>query len=114
MDSDERQITDYLKSWPGHFVSAREVARRAGGKRRFRDEPQWAYPVLTRLMENNLVETDGLGHYRLKLESLTKVSRKRRKWISPHLRRILERSGRDFGDVLDIPDDGSASSAARE
>ncbi len=63
-------------------------------------------------MENNIVETDGLGHYRLK--ETTKLVRKRRKWISPHLRRILERSGRDFGDVLDIPDDGSASSAARE
>jgi hypothetical protein len=57
-------------------------------------------------MENNIVETDGLGHYRLK-EMDTKLARKRRKWISPHLRRILERSGRDFGELLDIPDEGS-------
>lgn len=103
MDSDERQVVDYLKSWPGQFVSAREVARRAGGKRRFRDEPQWAYPVLTRLVEQDLVETDGLGHYRLRRQNVE--AKKRRRWLSPQMRRILERSGRDFGEVLDIPDD---------
>jgi hypothetical protein len=107
MDSDERQILDYLKSWPRQFVSAREVARRAGGKRRFRDEPQWAYPVLTRLLEQKQVETDGLGHYRLVLAALT--TKRRKRWISPHLRRILERSGRDFGDALDIPEESDAS-----
>lgn len=107
MDSDERQIIDYLKNWPGHFVSAREVARRAGGKRRFRDEPQWSYPILTRLMEKDVVESDGLGHYRLK-EVSNRLHRKRRKWVSPQLRRILERSGRDFGEVLDLPEDSGS------
>ena len=104
MDSDERQIVDYLKSWSCQFVSAREVARRAGGKRRFRDEPQWAYPVLTRLLEQKQVETDGLGHYRIM--PTTTEAKKRRRWISPHLRRILERSGRDFGAALEIPEEG--------
>jgi hypothetical protein len=103
MDSDEREIVDYLKSWPRHYVSAREVARRASGKRRFREDPQWAYPVLTRLLEQDLIETDGLGHYRLKQQIVE--SKKRRRWISPEMRRILERSGRDFADVLDIPED---------
>jgi hypothetical protein len=103
MDSDERQICDYLKSWPRHFVSAREVARRAGGKRRFREDPQWSYPVLTRLLEQNLIETDGLGHYRFKTQESS--TRKRRQWISPQLRRVLERSGRDFSEVLEIPED---------
>jgi hypothetical protein len=103
MDSDERQVCDYLKSWPRHFVSAREVARRAGGKRRFRDDPQWAYPVLTRLLEQGHIETDGLGHYRFKQNDYQ--SRKQQRWISPHLRRILERSGKDFGEVLDIPEE---------
>ena len=103
MDSDERQVTDYLKSWPRHFVSAREVARRAGGKRRFREDPQWAYPVLTRLLEQELIETDGLGHYRSRQQLVE--SRKRRRWISPQMRRILERSGRDFSEVLEIPDE---------
>jgi len=105
MDSDERQICDYLKSWPHHFVSAREIARRAGGKRRFREEPQWSNTVLPRLLEQGLIETDGLGHYRLKLTR--KESKKAKRWVSPHLRRILERSGKDFAEVFDIPDDDS-------
>lgn len=103
MDTDERLVCEYLKSWQRHFVSAREVARRAGGKRRFRDEPMWAYPILTRLLEQGHVEADGLGHYRLKQQEYR--SKKRRQWISPHLRRILERSGKDFGEVLEIPDE---------
>ena len=107
MDSDERQVLDYLKSWPRHFVSAREVGRRASGKRRFREEPQWAYPVLTRLLEQKLIETDGLGHYRI-VGSIVE-SKKRKRWVSPHLRRILERSGKDFAEVLDIPEEGGAS-----
>jgi len=104
MDSDERSICDYLKSWPKHYVSAREVARRADGKRRFREDPQWAYPVLTRLLEQGIIETDGLGHYRSKHLTLDK-KRRGGKWVSPQLRRILERSGRDFGDVLEIPEE---------
>ena len=103
MDSDERQILDYLKSWVRHFVSAREIARRAGGKRRFRDEPQWAYPVISRLLEKKAIETDGLGHYRI--VSNAAEAKKRKRWISPHLRRILERSGRDFGEALDLPEE---------
>lgn len=103
MDSDERQVIDYLKSWQRHYVSAREIARRAGGKRRFRDEPQWVHPVLSRLIEKELIETDGLGHYR-HIQQMVE-SKKRRRWISPQMRRILERSGRDFGEVLEIPED---------
>lgn len=107
MDSDERQICEYLKSWPHHFVSAREIARRASGKRRFREEPQWAFAVLPRLLEQGLVETDGLGHYRI-VQSI-RDAKKPTRWVSPQLRRILERSGKDFGEVLDLPEDGGES-----
>src|SRR5512140_3631214 len=61
MDADERDVCNYLKSWPGEFVSGRDVARRAGGKRRFRAEPEWAVPVLTRLVEMGLVDSDSTG-----------------------------------------------------
>jgi hypothetical protein len=103
MDSDERAICDYLKSWPKTFVAAREIARRAGGKRRFREEPQWAYPVITRLVEQGHVEADGLGHYRL---TVTAEEKKRAmKWLSPQMRRILERSGREIGELITLPED---------
>lgn len=65
MNPDDRLIVAYLKSWPRLFVSAREIARRAGGKRRFRDEPQWAFPILARLVEQEMIETDALRHCRL-------------------------------------------------
>jgi len=107
MDSDEREITAYLKSWGRQYVAAREIARRSGGKRRFKDEPQWAYPVLSRMLEKGMVETDGLGHYR-NVQSAADGKKKKR-WVSPHLRRILERSGKDFGEALDIPDDSEGS-----
>lgn len=106
MDADERQIVDYLKSWTHSYVSAKEIARRAGGKRRFHNEPQWAFPVLSRLLEKGLIESDGLGHYRSVQASAEK---KKRRWISPQMRRLLERSGKDFGETLDLPEDGGGS-----
>jgi len=106
MDSDERAICDYLKSWPATFVSGREIARRADGKRRFRDQPQWAYPVLSRLLETDHIETDGLGHYRFKVTGLEK--RRNQKWLSPQMRRVIERSGRDFTEVFELPEDNPA------
>lgn len=108
MDSDERQVFSYLKSWGRQFVAAREVARRAGGKRRFRDEPQWSFPVIARLVEQGLIETDGLGHYRAVQTAAD--SKKKKRWVSPHLRRILERSGKDFGEALDIPEESGEGS----
>ena len=38
METEEREICIYLKSWNGQFVSGREIARRAAGKRRFRED----------------------------------------------------------------------------
>ena len=107
MDADERQVFDYLKSWPRHFVSAREVCLRAGGKRRYREDPRWALPVLIRLVEASLIETDSLGHYRAKVAGSR--DKQRRRWISPHIARILRNSGKEFDGVsateLDAPED---------
>jgi hypothetical protein len=94
MDSDEREIYDYLKTWPKVFVSAREISRRAGGKRRFRDDPHWAKPALTRLVEKGLLEVDSFGHYRIKP---AETRAKRQRWVSPQIARILRDSGRKFG-----------------
>ena len=107
MDADERQIFDYLKSWPRHFVSAREVCVRTGGKRRYREDPRWALPILSRLLEEGLIETDSPGHYRVKPADAR--NKKRRRWVSPHIAKILRASGRDFDGVsvtdLDAFDD---------
>ena len=52
MDADEREIYYYLKSRRNLFLSAREICRHAGGKNRFRKEPEWAKPVLIRMAEH--------------------------------------------------------------
>ena len=91
MEQDEREICAYLKTLPGQFVSARDIARRAGGKRRHQDDPYWAAPVLARLLDKKVIETDSTHHYRLVIKEDKK---KRRKWISPQMKRILESSGK--------------------
>ena len=99
MDSDERDICNYLKSWPGQFVYGRDIARRASGKWRFREEPEWATLVLARLVEKGILESDATGHYRLRIKK-----EKRQKWISPAVQEILEKSNKDFSQVIEIDD----------
>ena len=41
MDADQNAICTFLKTWPGQFVSRREICRRAGGKWRFREDENW-------------------------------------------------------------------------
>ena len=103
MDSDEKEICNYLKSHHGEFVSSREIARRAGGKWRFRDDPNWAAQSLLRLVEKSVLESDASGYYRLRATEKMKAKR----WISPQIKAILEKSGKDFGGVLEVdkPDD---------
>jgi len=102
MDADERDICNYLKSWPGQFVSAREIARRASGKFRFRQDPDWASIPIGRLVERNILESDSTGHYRLIREALKE---KPKKWVSPAIRTILKESGKDFGKEIDLQGD---------
>jgi CheY-like chemotaxis protein len=47
-------------------MSQAEIARRAGGKRRFEGDSRWAVRVLPRLVESGIVESDSNGHYRLR------------------------------------------------
>jgi hypothetical protein len=100
MTAEEKEICSYLKSMPGQFVSARDIARRAGGKWRFRENPQWADAPLERLLDTKIIETDSTHHYRL----IVKSEKKNKKWISPQLQRILEKSGKDFTHVIEDED----------
>ena len=90
MDADEREIYQFLKSWGGQFVAAREICRRAGGKRRSQEEPEWAKPVLLRMVGRGVLESNSTGHFRIK-----RLSKKRgdKHLISPDIAKILEESG---------------------
>ena len=90
MDGDEREIFYFLKSRGDEFVNAKEVARRAGGKKRFFDDPEWARLVLVRMTERGILESDSLGRYRVK--PIGKKGKNKR-WVSPDIAKILEEGG---------------------
>jgi len=102
VDSDESIICAFLKLYHRQFVSGREICRRAGGRRRYRDEPGWALSVLKRLAEKGVLEADQTGHYRL--IPLPEKEQKKRRWVSPQVRKILEQSGKTF-DVISPEED---------
>lgn len=89
MDADEREIFQFLKTWGSDFTSAREIARRASGKRRFHNDPDWAKVVLIRMAERGILESDQLGRYRIKPQVRKRGSR----WVAPDIAKILRESG---------------------
>jgi hypothetical protein len=89
MDADERDIYHYLQTWGDTFVAAKEICRRAGGKRRFSQEPDWAREPLMRMVERGVVESDASSRYRLKPEKHDK----NHKWIAPDINKILSEGG---------------------
>ncbi len=101
-DADEQDICAYLKLWRGHFISAAEICRRAATRKRFDKDNRWAYPVLERLVEQKIVESDTMGHYRYIVRE-RKVETPRP--LSPEIRAILERSGKQFDGVIEVPTD---------
>ncbi len=104
MDADEIEISLYLKGWPGQFVSLAQISRRAVSRKRYNREPNWAVPVLARMVEKGIIESDSGGHYRLKP---AQKKQKPARWTSPEIRRILRESGKDYCGVFDLgdPDD---------
>jgi hypothetical protein len=98
MDTDEREIFQFLKSWGANFLSATEVCRRAGGRKKFHEDPGWAKPILLRMAERNILESDNSGRFRVK-----PVPRKSKhtQWVSPDIAKILAESGVEAGSAGD-------------
>ena|SRR5258706_15754296 len=74
MGTDEIQVFEFLKGSPNFAASAREIARRVGGRKRLQTDPDWIRPVLRRLMMDEVIDTDDLGQYRLKVRGATKTT----------------------------------------
>ncbi len=101
MNTEESQVLEHLKTFPEVFFSPREIAREVGGKKRYREEPDWAKPILKRLLNRDLVETDSMNRYRLKPEE---EKRKPKFHVAPHIAEILRKSGKAFAGLeLDDP-----------
>ena len=90
MDSDEREIFQFLKNRGADYVNGTEICRRAGGKRKFHEDPNWAKPILLRMEERGIIESDSQGRFRIK-----PVARKKKhtQWVSPDIAKILDESG---------------------
>jgi hypothetical protein len=63
LSSEALDILAYLESAGGKFMSAAEISRRAGGKRQFEKHPDWARGLLSRLVDEGLIEVNERGHY---------------------------------------------------
>ncbi len=64
LSSDELEILSYLKSWNGKYVTMIEICRCAGGRQKFRETPNWAKNLMSRLVEAGAVAVNERGHYR--------------------------------------------------
>ena len=64
LNAEALEIIAYLKTAPNKFVSILEISRRAGGRRRFEESPNWAKNLVSPLVEAGLLEVNARGHYR--------------------------------------------------
>ena len=90
MSSDEREIYNYLQTWGAEFISAKEISRRAGTKKRYHEDPDWAKPFLMAMAEQGVLEGDLMGRFRIKPDR--KKGGKQR-WVSPEIEQILKEKG---------------------
>ena len=95
MDTDEREIFQFLKTWGADFTSAMEICRRAGSKKKFHDDPNWAKPILLRMAERGILEADMQGRYRIKPVK----KKKGNQWVAPDIAKILKESGVEVEDA---------------
>ncbi|HEY1790934.1 MAG TPA: hypothetical protein VGJ73_22490 [Verrucomicrobiae bacterium] len=89
MDLEEREIFLFLKTYGATHVAAREICRRAGGRRRYDEDHEWAKPILARMIERGILETNAEGQYRVKPQK----KKKEGKWVSPEIAKILKENG---------------------
>jgi hypothetical protein len=106
VQADEKAIIDYLKGWQSSFVSAKEIARKVGGKGRYADDRGWALPILAQLVRDGVLETNQLGGFKLKQEDVRK--KRHEKHVSPQLLKILKSSGKSFDGIIIDTEDGEA------
>lgn len=96
LEADERLVFLYLQNWPGEYISATEITRRADGKNRCQQDPRWATTALAQLVAAKWLETDGHGKYRVAARNEAVKLGGKKRFVAPHLRAILERHGGKF------------------
>lgn len=69
LSSDELQVLEYLKSYKGSYVSMVEICRSAAGRQKFKESPNWATSLMSRLVDEHLAVVNERGHYAYKMEA---------------------------------------------
>ena len=67
---------------------------------RFHYAPQWAKPVLLRMVEKGILEQDTAGNYHLK--PVPKKETEGKQWASPQLAELFQRRGKQFDHVISL------------
>ena len=65
LSAEELEILEYLKGYSGKYIPMVEICRRAGGRQRYSESPQWARTSMQRQVDADLVEVNERGHYRV-------------------------------------------------
>src|SRR4026209_1472942 len=66
MNAEETEIYEFLKTRKANFVSMNEISKVLGHGRRFKEDRNWARPVLRRMEMDGILESNPYGEYRLK------------------------------------------------
>ncbi|HTY89117.1 MAG TPA: hypothetical protein VMB80_16845 [Candidatus Acidoferrum sp.] len=98
MDADEREIFNFLKTWGHEYINAKEIAKRAGSKKRFYEDANWAKPVLMRMAERGVLESDIQGRFRIKPLSRKE---KNKHIVPPDIAQILQENGLEMGEAVE-------------
>lgn len=65
MSGEEQNVFSYLQNWPTAFISSQEISKRLDRKR-FQKDGDWARPLLHRMADQQLLEKDASGGYKIK------------------------------------------------
>ena len=97
MSAEETEIYEFLKTRKNNFVSVNEISKFLGHGRRFKDDRNWARPILRRMEVDGIVEANPYGEYRLKVEETEPAETP-----STDFKEALRQPGASLGDTTII------------
>jgi hypothetical protein len=66
MTYEETAIMTFLRGSPDAYLARREIARKALKRTLFEENPHWADAPLASLVDQDLVQQNESGHYKIK------------------------------------------------
>lgn len=66
MNTEEKEIYEYLLARQGTYISVNEISKHIGRGRQFELDRNWARPILRRMELEGHLEANPLGEYRVR------------------------------------------------